>query len=344
MIRRMNSALALPFFAIVASITVLLTGRVLTWLRVRQVLDQPNARSSHVLPTPRGGGLAVVPLVLAAWALVLSAGAPALLNAPWTNLVVLLAALAVAGVSWIDDRHTLPALPRLAVHMVAVGVGTLALPDHALVLQGVVPVWLDHFLAALAWLWFVNLYNFMDGIDGITGVETASIGGGLMLLALAGLAPAAFLAPGAVFCAAALGFLMWNWHPARLFMGDVGSVPLGYLTGFLLIALAASGHLAAAIILPLYYLVDATITLLRRLARGEKPWTPHRKHFYQLAVRGGLGHARTSAAVAVVNIGLIGCAAAAAAGHAVLGLLGACALVALLCSGFLHIWRQNPDG
>ncbi|EKV27400.1 Undecaprenyl-phosphate N-acetylglucosaminyl 1-phosphate transferase [Caenispirillum salinarum AK4] len=253
---------------------------------------------------------------------------------------ILAAAAVLAAVSWIDDRRQLPPLPRLTVQAAAVALGMTLLPAEALVLDGALPVWLDHTLAGVGWLWFVNLYNFMDGIDGITGVETGSIGGGLAILALAGLAPEGFLVPGVVLVAAAMGFLLWNWHPARLFMGDVGSVPLGYVVGFLLIALAASGHLAAAVILALYYLVDATVTLLRRIVRGEKPWTPHRSHFYQLAVRGGLGHDRASAAIAIVNAGLIGCAVAAAAGHGLAGLAGAAGLVVLLCGGFLRIWLR----
>jgi len=123
----------------------------------------------------------------------------------------------------------------------------------------------DHLFAALAWIWFINLYNFMDGIDGITGVETATIGLGLTLVSLvAGLAaPVAGL--GMAMAGAACGFLLWNWTPAKLFLGDVGSVPLGFLAGFLLLYLASEGHLAPAIILPLYYLFDAMATLLRRL-------------------------------------------------------------------------------
>ncbi|WP_404385144.1 glycosyltransferase family 4 protein [Caenispirillum salinarum] len=334
----MTDAFALPLFAVTACASVFLTGSVLAWLRLRQILDRPNERSSHALPTPRGGGLAVVPLVVGMWTLALAAGAPAPLGAPWVTVSILAAAVVLAAVSWIDDRRPLPPLPRLAMQAAAVALGITLLPAEALVLGGAVPLWLDHTLAGLGWLWFVNLYNFMDGIDGITGVETGSIGGGLALLALVGLVPEGFLVPGIVLMAAAMGFLLWNWHPARLFMGDVGSVPLGYAVGFLLIALAATGHLAAAVILALYYLVDATFTLLRRTARGEKPWTPHRSHFYQLATRGGVGHDIASTAVALLNIGLIGCAIAAASGYIPIALTGALILVSLVCGGFLLTW------
>lgn len=340
----MNAALAFPLFAIVATASLLMTGWVATWLRQRQILDHPNARSSHQLPTPRGGGLAIVPLVVTGWALALIVGADAsAIMDSWNLIAVLAAAVVLAVVSWVDDRRSLQPLPRLGVQALAVVVGTLTLPDDMLVLQGVAPQWLDHVLTGLAWLWFINLYNFMDGIDGITGVETASIGGGVMMLALIGLVPTGFVVPGVALSAAAFGFLVWNWHPARLFMGDVGSVPLGYLIGFLLVVLACNGHLATALILPLYYLVDATITLLRRLIQGEKPWTPHRSHLYQLAVRGGLSHGRASGAIAVTNLGLIGCAIGASSGFPVAGAVGATVLVLVLCGGFLLVWRRETD-
>lgn len=324
--------LSLPLAAAVGGLVILLTGLVRRWLVRRQILDRPNDRSSHTLPTPRGGGLAVVPVVLAAWAV---HGAPAPFGTPALTWAVLLGAALLAGLSWLDDRHTLPPLPRFLAQIAGVAAVLLLLPAEALVFQGLLPAWLDRLVAGFAWLWFVNLTNFMDGIDGITGVETASVGLGLALLAALGLAGPAVGVPGVVLLAAALGFLVWNWHPARLFMGDVGSIPLGFLMGFLLIVLAADGQLAAAILLPLYYLTDATVTLLKRLVRREKVWQAHRSHFYQQAVQKGLSHARVSGAVAVVNLGLIGCALAAAAGWPVPALAGGAVLVTALC------WRLS---
>jgi UDP-N-acetylmuramyl pentapeptide phosphotransferase/UDP-N-acetylglucosamine-1-phosphate transferase len=134
---------------------------------------------------------------------------------------------------------------------------------------------------------------------------------------------------GASIAAAALGFLPWNWHPARLFLGDVGSVALGFLLGWLLLRLAAEGQWAAAVILPLYYLSDATLTLTRRTLRGEKPWQAHREHFYQRAVAAGLSHAAVVRAVGVANAGLIALAVMATAGCAIVALAGGCAIVAL---------------
>ena len=126
---------------------------------------------------------------------------------------------------------------------------------------------------------------------------------------------------------------MWNWAPARIFLGDVGSVPLGYLLGFLLLFVAARGHWRIALILPLYFLADATITLLRRLARGELVWRPHRQHFYQRAVQRGLGHAAVVRRVIAADIVLIFCGWAAENGAGIAALvLAAGAVLVLLIS------------
>ncbi|CAN0515829.1 unnamed protein product [Laminaria digitata] len=174
------------------------------------------------------------------------------------------------------------------------------------VFLGLFPLWLDLAIAAIGWVWFVNLFNFMDGIDGISGVEATCIGGGIALVGFLALGSQSTLPwHGLIIAAAATGFLVWNWHPAKIFLGDIGSIPLGYLLGWLLLLLAASGYLPAAIILPLYYLVDATLTLLRRLQRGEKVWQAHREHYYQKAVQNGRTHAQVSIAVALTNTGLV---------------------------------------
>ena len=144
--------------------------------------------------------------------------------------------------------------------------GWWRLPAGA-VFQGWLPSGLDAIATALIWVWFINLFNFMDGIDGIAGSEAAAIGLGLVLVASIGVASDLGIAvPAAAIAAAALGFLVWNWTPARIFLGDVGSVPLGYVLGYLLRELALRGWWKAALILPLYFLADATLTLLRRLA------------------------------------------------------------------------------
>jgi UDP-N-acetylmuramyl pentapeptide phosphotransferase/UDP-N-acetylglucosamine-1-phosphate transferase len=134
--------------------------------------------------------------------------------------------------------------------------------------------------------------------------------------------------------AAAIGFLVWNWSPARIFLGDVGSAPLGYLLGFLLLDLAVRGFWKIALVLPLYYLADATITLARRLLRGERVWQAHREHYYQQAVRRGLGHAAVVKRVIVVDILLIGCGLTAEAGWGAVSLVASVVIVAALLVTF----------
>lgn len=260
--------------------TAWLAGIVLGWLQRRAILDHPVERSSHQIPVPRGGGLAVVPVTLLAWLVLAAAGA-----APKGTSAILAMAAGLAVVSWRDDLGGLGAGWRLLAHVVAAALGVLALPDAMPVFQGLLPPVLDRAAAVLLWVWFVNLYNFMDGIDGITCTETISLGlGAVFVLLIAGTSDdhAAMLALAAA--AGAAGFLRWNWPPARLFLGDVGSVPLGYVMGWLLLAMATKGLWAPALILPLYYLADATLTLLMRIARGERIWQAHRQHFYQRAL------------------------------------------------------------
>ena len=160
-------------------------------------------------------------------------------------------------------------------------------------------------MVAVALLWFVNLVNFMDGIDWMTVAEVVPLTAGLALFGLMGALPrdATFVA--LALCGAMIGFAPFNRPVARLFLGDVGSLPIGLLLGWLLIVLAGSGHIAAALLLPLYYLADATITLLRRLINGEPVMQAHRSHFYQRATDGGFSVYAIVGRVLLVNIGLI---------------------------------------
>ena len=287
-----------------------LTWAVLKALRQRRILDHPNERSSHASPTPRGGGIAVIAvLVVAAMVIGLMAGSAA----PSGLWRVLGAAAVLACLSWLDDLRDLGAQLRLAVQITAEALGLSSLAEHRFVFQGLLPFWGDRIVAGLLWLWFVNLFNFMDGIDGIAGAETVAIGLGLFLLVLVGVLPPPLGLIALAGVGAALGFLWWNWQPARVFLGDVGSVPLGYLLGWLLITAAAAGAWAAALLLPAYYLADATVTLMRRAMRGAAVWRAHREHFYQRAVQGGFSHAQTVRLIAAANAPLVGLAVIAEA-------------------------------
>jgi UDP-N-acetylmuramyl pentapeptide phosphotransferase/UDP-N-acetylglucosamine-1-phosphate transferase len=250
---------------------------------------------------------------------------------PVDSLAIVLGAVVLGAIGWLDDLHGLSPALRLLVQFAAVAGGIWALPRGA-VFQGWLPPALDGVAAAFAWVWFVNLFNVMDGIDGLDGSEAAALGLGLMLLAAMGVGGDLDVAgPATAIAAASLGFLVWNWAPARIFLGDVGSVPLGYALGFLLLEQAARGHWRAALILPLYFLADATLTLLRRLLRGELVWQAHREHFYQRAVQRGLSHAAVVVRVIAADIVLIGCAWVAETGWGFAGLaVAALTVIALL--------------
>jgi len=188
--------------------------------------------------------------------------------------------------------------------------------------------------------------HFIRGDQGIESMnyndltaETITIGGGLAFLGLLLPLPAALLFWPASLAAAALGFLYWNWAPARIFLGDVGSVPLGYLLGLVLLATAGAGLWAVALILPLDYLADATWTLGRRALRGEKVWRAHREHFYQQAVRHGFSHGEVSARILALNGVLVALAALALAGYAAIALPLALLAVAVL---LFMLARQRP--
>jgi UDP-N-acetylmuramyl pentapeptide phosphotransferase/UDP-N-acetylglucosamine-1-phosphate transferase len=297
----MSMLFILELMALCFAVSVAATGLVLLWLRRRQILDHPNDRSSHERPTPRGGGLAVVPIVVLCWTAL-----SVLELAPLETLAGIAAAVGLAVVSWRDDRASLPVHLRLAAQAGAVVLGLIFLPGTGHIFQGLLPPILDWVVTALLWIWFINLFNFMDGIDGITASETVTIGIGTALIAyVAADFETGSLTLGLSIAAAALGFLVWNWHPAKLFLGDVGSIPLGFLLGWLLLGLAGTGAWAPALILPLYYLVDATLTLLFRLVRFRRVWQAHREHFYQRAVQRGSSHGAVVLRIAAANLALL---------------------------------------
>ena len=240
-------------------------------------LDHPNERSSHVMPTPRGGGLAILVVLVLAMGLIIASEYP---RDP--AMAALLVALLLLGlVSWIDDRRPLHWRVRLSVQSVAV-TGTLAMCAAGSSLPAALLFMLAP-LVILGWLWITNLTNFMDGIDGIVGVEIIAFSTGTALcLHLVGAAPQ-LVALSLALAAASAGFLWWNWPPAKIFLGDVGSIPLGFLIGFFMLVLADHGLWGAALALPATFLADATLTLFFRFRRGERLTQAHRDHFYQRA-------------------------------------------------------------
>lgn len=272
------------FFLAAATISFLL----LLWLKPllrRYALARPNARSSHKSPTPQGGGIAVVTATAVTFAVGLSICPIEMAGA--ARLAAMLAsviALAIVGIA--DDIRPIASMPRLILQALAIALVLVTLPPD-LRAAGFLPWWIERAVIFGALLWFVNLVNFMDGIDWMTVAEVVPVTAALALLGLMGALPLHAALLSICLCGATIGFAPFNRPVAQIFLGDVGSLPIGLLLGWALIQLAGSGYLAAAVLLPLYYLADATITLSRRLASGAPVMTAHRSHFYQRALDGG---------------------------------------------------------
>lgn len=290
-------------------------------------LATPTHRSSHKTPTPQWGGLAISASVLAATALGIAwLGADAATALRITP--VLLAATLLVVLGGIDDVHVLGPGVKLAVQAGAVAVMLASLPGGLQVFP-FLPVWLERTLLFFGALWLVNLVNFMDGIDWMMVAEVVPITAGIAVIALLGTLPPQALILALALNAAMLGFAPFNRPVARLFMGDMGSLPIGLLLAWLLIVVAASGYLAAAVLLPLYFFADASVTLLRRARAGERLWVAHRTHFYQRARDNGLTNMQIVGRVFAVNLALVALAALtvvarAPLSHALAVLAGIC--------------------
>jgi len=280
----------------------LLTKLVIVLARARGIMDVPNSRSSHTSPTPRGGGLAVAAVIVAGAVLIALYADKA---APMVVLSALIAIL-LAAVGYVDDARGLPALPRFGVHacaalaLVVVAAQSLAsnrlLPD--------VPLAVELGLLALAIMWSINLFNFMDGIDGIAASQAIFVSVSSASLMMLGDLDSVWRSVAILTAGASAGFLWWNWPPAKIFMGDVGS---GFL-GFWLAALAIGSHAAGtlpiwtSLILSALFVADATATLVRRLLSGERVYEAHRSHAYQILSRKWSSHLRVTSLLWVINL------------------------------------------
>ena len=296
-------------------------------LLARYALARPNARSSHREPTPQGGGVAVVAAVLAVTVVAAWAGRPP--RAEIAPLAMVLAAMVfIAAVGAIDDLYAIAVTPRLLLQAVAVIAVLVALPADLRVLP-VLPWWVERALLLIGCLWMVNLTNFMDGIDWITVAEVVPMTAALVILGVIGALPAQGMVVAAALGGALVGFAPFNRPVAKLFLGDVGSLPIGLLLSWLLVLLAGRGHLLAAVLLPLYYLADATTTLFRRMYHREPFWRAHRSHFYQRATDNGFSVTEIVTRVFVVNVGLamLAIASVLASGAMIASLAGLCGAV-----------------
>ncbi|MGB6105280.1 MAG: glycosyltransferase family 4 protein [Pusillimonas sp.] len=282
-------------------LSFLLTACVRRYALSRSLLDVPNERSSHTVPTPRGGGVSIVVSFLSLLALF-----GLLSDVEHTIWWGLLGAGAItACIGFLDDHGHIPARWRLLAHFASAvwalfwldGFSAVSILGYSFPVGPVILI-----LAAFYLVWMLNLYNFMDGIDGIASVEAVSVvlcGG--MLYWLSGHADMALIAM--LLASAVLGFLLWNLPPAKIFMGDAGSGFLGMTLGVMSLqaATVSSNLLWAWLILLGVFIVDASLTLLHRLIRGEKVYQAHRMHAYQHAAL-KYGHARVTGATLIVNV------------------------------------------
>ncbi|WP_349371512.1 glycosyltransferase family 4 protein [Salinarimonas sp.] len=320
--------------AVVSAVICAAMVRALFPLMRRYALARPNARSSHRVPTPQGGGIAVVAATLATcagalWLAGAGEGAFGVFGA------VAVATVLLAAVGAVDDIRPLPVSPRLALQGVGVALVVIAAAETGRVLPDEIPLGVEIGLAALAGLWFVNLTNFMDGLDWLTVAAVVPLAATIAVLGLGDVVGTLETALAAALLGAMLGFSPFNKPAARLFLGDVGSLPIGLLVAFLLYGLAASGHLVAAILLPLYSCTDATLTLARRALRGETVWQAHRSHFYQRATDNGLTPLAVSGTIFVANAALAALALTAVALDGPIGDLLVLAAGAAVVAGVL---------
>jgi UDP-N-acetylmuramyl pentapeptide phosphotransferase/UDP-N-acetylglucosamine-1-phosphate transferase len=317
--------------AAVASIAAVLSTLLILLLRpflTGYALATPDGRSSHRVPTPQWGGIAVIAAtVTVALAAVWIVGR---LDRPL--LTVCAATVLLALVGGMDDVYLMPALPRLLLQALSVGVCLAAIPADLRVVP-FLPYWAERIVLLLGAVWFVNLVNFMDGIDWMTVAEVVPVTGAIALLGVYGTIGVVPTLAATALLGAILGFAPFNKPVARLFLGDVGSLPIGLLLAWLLIEVAGSGHLVAALVLPLYYLADATITLSRRIARGETFWKAHRTHYYQRATDNGFTVPEIVAHVFLVNLAL-----AVLALISVLVPIAVVDLAALAAAAIIVIW------
>lgn len=324
--------------AVVLASSWCLTGIVRRYTIKQGILDVPNERSSHLVVTPRGGGMAIVVVFLGGVFLM------TLYGTITRALGITLGGggLVVAAIGWLDDKRGLTPQLRAFFHLVAAawalywlgGFPGIDLGFTCLRFNGIGTV-----LAVVGTVWMINLYNFMDGIDGIAGTEAiiVAVTAGVLLVVGGNLSLALLCW---ALASAVGGFLIWNWPPAKIFMGDVASGFLGFVLATLAIASENSGELSIIIWLVLLgvFVVDATVTLLIRVLQGERWYEAHRTHVYQLAVQAGYSHKQVTRAVLGLNLCL-----AVVAGIAWLWpqWLLAVGIVALLMLVTLHVQLRS---
>ncbi len=278
-------------------------------LLVRFFLAQPNARSSHRVATPQGAGIAVM-LALAAVCIAILLLSASLRGVVPSLMPVLAAAAALTVLGALDDAHALPAMWRFIGQTVAAIAVVASLPEDIRLLPGLLPLMVERALLVLGTVACINAVNFLDGIDWMTTAEVVPIAVCIAVLEALGAVPAPIGLLALALLGAMLGFALFNKHPAQVFLGDAGSLPVGLFLAFLLI-FVAQVDLVAALLLPLYIIADSGLALCRRLINKEPIFSAHRSHFYQRAVTSGFSVPQVTARVFLLGL-LLACLAIAA--------------------------------
>ena len=283
-----------------------------TWILMKRLefwglVDKPGARRIHTSTTPRGGGIGFVVIMVLGFTIF-----EYILTKNFQNSIKILPIfLLIATISFIDDLRAVSIGSRLLVHfIVAVTAIYLFLYPFPL-FHHELPYYVDFILAVLGLVAFLNIYNFLDGIDGITAVQSIHLAVTIIALCMIKidviLNANLIITIALITLAYSIAFIMFNWHPAKIFLGDVGSISIGFLLGLCLLMISASGErlFAACSIASLYYLADGGITILIRLTNKEKIWQPHLKHFFQKAVKRGMTHKQVVCRIAICNFFLM---------------------------------------
>lgn len=300
-------ALAIAVVASAAALSALLIY-LLRPVLIRHLLAHPNERSSHVRATPQGAGFGVIAALL-----IVLVGVqlwwPQAVSGPLLFPVVL-AAIGLTVLGLIDDARPLPVSWRFAGQILAALVLAFSLPQDLRILPDLLPFWAERGLIAFGAVYLINAINFLDGIDWITAAQVVPMTLGIAALAYLGAVPVNVGTLALALLGAMLGFAVFNRHPAKVFLGDAGSLPVGLLLA-LMLSFVAGANVSAALLLPLYTLFDSGITLVRRSYNREQIFKAHRSHFYQCAVIAGMTAPQVTARVFLLGLLLAGLAVAA---------------------------------
>ena len=279
-----------------------------------KVMDMPKKRSNHLIPTPKGAGLIIIPTIIVS--IVFFIYFDLINHEPWSIICLLTFILWVTCI--FDDFYNLPSIPRLVIQGLCVFIAIKFLNDEISNLaQAIINIanfdinkeLFNYFLKVLIffyWLWLVNLFNFMDGMDGITGFQVCTFSMGIIVLSIFGSLPNENSYIGIILFSSFLGFLFWNKPPARIFLGDSGSIPIGFLiSSVIILSLIKQQNFVPTMILILFHFIDSTLTICLRALKRKNIFEAHSDHFYQKKIRSGSSHQKVLEKINIVNLALI---------------------------------------